>query len=44
MQYAPEILDHLSALSDATRSRVLLLLDRHALTVAEMCGRSLIHI
>src|SRR5580765_1029979 len=35
---APAILDHLSALSDATRSRVLLLLDRHELTVSELCG------
>jgi ArsR family transcriptional regulator len=35
---APQILDHLSALSDATRSRLLLLLDRHELTVSELCG------
>ena len=34
----PAILDHLSALSDATRSRVLLLLDRRELTVSELCG------
>jgi len=34
----PAILDHLSALSDATRSRLLLLLDRHELTVSELCG------
>src|SRR5882672_4704487 len=34
---APAILDHLSALSDATRSRLLLLLDRHQLTVTELC-------
>ena len=33
----PAILDHLSALSDATRSRILLLLDRHQLTVSELC-------
>src|ERR1700704_1140490 len=33
----PAILDHLSALSDATRSRLLLLLDRHQLTVTELC-------
>lgn len=32
------ILDHLTALSDATRSRLLLLLDRHELTVSELCG------
>ena len=35
---APAILDHLSALSDPTRSRILLLLDRHELTVSELCG------
>src|SRR3954463_14659300 len=35
---APAILDHLSALSDGTRSRILLLLDRHELTVSELCG------
>src|SRR6185312_1179123 len=35
---APAILDHLSALSDATRSRLLLLLDRHELTVGELCA------
>jgi ubiquinone/menaquinone biosynthesis C-methylase UbiE len=32
------ILDHLSALADTTRSRLLLLLDRHELTVSELCG------
>ena len=35
---APAILDHLSALSDPTRSRLLFLLDRHELTVSELCG------
>jgi ubiquinone/menaquinone biosynthesis C-methylase UbiE/DNA-binding MarR family transcriptional regulator len=35
---APAILDHLTALSDATRSRLLLLLDRHELTVSELCS------
>ena len=35
---APLILDHLSALADTTRSRILLLLDRHELTVTELCG------
>src|SRR5512144_1099875 len=35
---SPAILDHLSALADTTRSRILLLLDRHALTVTELCG------
>ena len=34
---SPAILDHLSALSDPTRSRLLLLLDRHELTVGELC-------
>jgi ubiquinone/menaquinone biosynthesis C-methylase UbiE/DNA-binding transcriptional ArsR family regulator len=32
------ILDHLSSLADTTRSRILLLLDRHELTVTELCG------
>ncbi|HTE86994.1 MAG TPA: metalloregulator ArsR/SmtB family transcription factor [Dehalococcoidia bacterium] len=32
----PAILDHLSVLSDVTRSRLLLLLDRHELTVSEL--------
>ena len=35
---APAILDHLNALSDPTRSRILLLLDRHELTVSELCS------
>jgi ubiquinone/menaquinone biosynthesis C-methylase UbiE/DNA-binding transcriptional ArsR family regulator len=35
---APAILDHLSALSDATRSRILLLLDGRELTVSELCA------
>jgi len=35
---APAILDHLSALADTTRSRILLLLDRHELTVGELCA------
>ena len=30
--------DHLSALADTTRSRLLVLLDRHELTVSELCG------
>jgi ArsR family transcriptional regulator len=34
---SPAILDHLTALSDGTRSRLLLLLDRHELTVTELC-------
>src|SRR6187401_66130 len=34
----PAILDHLSALADTTRSRLLLLLDRHEFTVSELCG------
>src|SRR5258707_3600412 len=35
---APAILDHLAALADTTRSRLLLLLDRHELTVSELCS------
>jgi DNA-binding transcriptional ArsR family regulator len=34
---APAILDHLASLTDATRIRLLLLLDRHELTVSELC-------
>src|SRR5215510_9562892 len=35
---APAILDHLSALADATRSRLLLLLERQELSVSEICA------
>ena len=35
---APAILDHLASLADATRSRLLLLLDRHEITVTELCA------
>jgi len=35
---APAILDHLQSLADSTRSRILLLVDRHELTVNELCG------
>jgi ubiquinone/menaquinone biosynthesis C-methylase UbiE len=35
---APAILDQLASLADTTRSRILLLLDRHELTVTELCG------
>ncbi len=35
---APTILDRLAPLADTTRSRLLLLLDRHELTVSELCG------
>ena len=38
MKGAPAILDHLASLADTTRSRILLLLDRHELTVTELCG------
>src|SRR5690348_2876537 len=31
------VLDRLAALADPTRSRILLLLDRHELTVSELC-------
>jgi ArsR family transcriptional regulator len=34
---APAILDHLASLADTTRSRILLLLDRHELAVSELC-------
>ena len=37
---APAILDHLSVLRRRTRSRMLLLLERHELTVAELCARA----
>ena len=32
------ILDHMSALSDSTRCRMLLLLEKHELTVSELCA------
>jgi ubiquinone/menaquinone biosynthesis C-methylase UbiE/DNA-binding transcriptional ArsR family regulator len=35
---APAILDQLVSLSDTTRTRVLLLLDQHELTVSELCS------
>jgi ArsR family transcriptional regulator len=31
-------LDHLSTLADSTRSRILLVLERHAMTVSELCA------
>src|SRR5258706_10038369 len=34
----PAIHEHLASLADTTRSRILLLLDRHELTVSELCG------
>jgi ArsR family transcriptional regulator len=34
----PVLLDHLASLADTTRSRILLLLDRHELTVSELCA------
>lgn len=37
-QKAPAILDHLASLADTTRSRILLLLDHHELTVSELCS------
>src|SRR5258705_2754867 len=33
-----EILEHMSALSDPTRCRMLLMLERHELTVSELCS------
>jgi ArsR family transcriptional regulator len=35
---APAILDQLASLADTIRSRILLLLDHHELTVSELCG------
>ncbi|HEX8693346.1 MAG TPA: metalloregulator ArsR/SmtB family transcription factor [Longimicrobium sp.] len=35
---APPIFDRMSALADGTRSRLLLLLERHELTVGELCA------
>ncbi len=35
---APSIFDRMSALADTTRSRLLLLLERHELTVSELCA------
>lgn len=35
---AAPILDHMTALSDPTRCRMLLLLERHELTVSELCA------
>ena len=35
---APAIHDHLASLADTTRSRILQLLDRHELTLSELCG------
>ena len=32
------ILDHMSALGDPTRCRLLLLLEKHELTVSELCA------
>jgi len=37
MTQAP-ILDHMAALSEPTRCRVLLLLEHHELTVSELCA------
>ena len=37
MVATPAILDHLASLADTTRSRLLLLLERHELTVSELC-------
>ena len=37
MNATAEIFDDLSTLADATRSRMLILLERHELTVSELC-------
>ena len=38
MNATAAIFDDLTALSDATRSRMLLILERHELTVVDLCG------
>src|SRR5881396_1707860 len=38
MNSSPAIFDDLTALADPTRSRMLLLLERHELTVSELCA------
>ena len=35
---APAIFDDLTTLADATRGRMLLILERHELTVSELCA------
>src|SRR5215204_6582535 len=37
MDVTASILDHMAALADPTRVRMLLLLERHELTVSELC-------
>jgi ArsR family transcriptional regulator len=38
IQTAPDLFDRLTALADPTRSRMLLVLERHELTVSELCA------
>ena len=38
MRLAPTVFDRMTALADSTRSRMLLLLERHELTVGELCA------
>lgn len=38
MSLAPTVFDRMTALADSTRSRMLLLLERHELTVGELCA------
>src|SRR6478672_10824765 len=38
MEASPAIFDDLTTLSDATRGRMLLILERHELTVSELCA------
>ena len=38
MSAAPQILTWMSSLADATRARILRLVERHELTVAELCA------
>ena len=38
MRLAPTVFDRMTALADSTRSRMLLLLEKHELTVGELCA------
>jgi DNA-binding transcriptional ArsR family regulator len=38
MTAPPSVFDRLTALADATRSRLVALLERHELTVSELCA------
>ena len=38
MQTRPDILEHAATLAELTRCRILVVLERHELTVSELCG------